>query len=97
MRYDEDALENLRQAVIRQAVSDYKRVLKKLRSNPDSVTLQTEKRTMEEDFRQHYFLILAGIDDGDEFASMIRESIDRKRSNPKLNYGRKRRQRRERR
>lgn len=79
MQYDPDALENLRMAVVTQAVRDYKDVINKLKKRPDNADLKAKKRQIEADFRSQYFCILAGIDDGDEFASLIRSNIDIKR------------------
>lgn len=76
MQYDPDGLERLRLAVVTQAVRDYKEVLKKLKKRPDNVDLKAKKRQIEADFRSQYFCILAGIDDGDEFASLIRSNMD---------------------
>ena len=80
MQYDPDALENLRMAVVTQAVRDYKDVINKLKKRPDNAYLKTKKRKIEADFRSQYFCILAGIDDGDEFASLIRSNINVRRN-----------------
>ena len=79
MQYDPDGLEKLRLAVVIQAVRDYKEILKKLKKQPDNVDLKAKKRRIEADFRSQYFCILAGIDDGDEFASLIRSNMGVKR------------------
>lgn len=76
MQYDPDGLERLRLAVVTQAVRDYKDVINKLKKCPDNADLKAKKRKIEADFRSQYFCILAGIDDGDEFASLIRSNMD---------------------
>ncbi len=57
-----DPYENLANAVILQAVRDYRTALKALRMNPRNKAAQTEKESVERFFRSQWYQALTTVD-----------------------------------
>lgn len=57
-----DPYEGLANAIVLQAVKDYRVALKKLRKNPRNKAAADEKKSCEEFFRSQWFGILTSVD-----------------------------------
>ncbi|MCR4884128.1 MAG: hypothetical protein K6A68_11185 [Clostridiales bacterium] len=57
-----DGYEELAQAIILQAVKDYRKVLKMLGRRPDNLPWMKEKRSCESFFHSYWFSVLTGVD-----------------------------------
>ena len=53
--------QNLANSIIKQACADYKRVLKKIKTNQDTAEIQREKKELEEFFESDWFRVLTDI------------------------------------
>ena len=54
--------ENLANAIVLQAVKDYRKALRTLSLNPHNRSAQYERRSIEQFFRSGWFGVLTGID-----------------------------------
>lgn len=61
-RYDNTGYENLANAIIVQAVVDYRKELDILEKRPRDLNAQAHKKKLERFFRSEYFRILSNID-----------------------------------
>jgi hypothetical protein len=68
--------ENLANAVILQAVRDYRTTLKALRMNPRSKAAQTEKESIERFFRSQWYQALTTVD-GEMLIRKLNEEVMR--------------------
>ena len=57
-----DGYGELAQAIILQAVKDYRKSLRMLKRNPDSIAWNKEKRDCERFFHSRWFRVLSGAD-----------------------------------
>ena len=68
--------ENLANAVIMQAVRDYRTALKALRMNPRNKAAQTEKESIERFFRSQWYQALTTVD-GEMLIKKLNEEVMR--------------------
>jgi len=68
--------ENLANAVILQAVRDYRTALKALRMNPRNKAAQTEKESIERFFRSQWYQALTTVD-GEMLIKKLNEEVMR--------------------
>ncbi|ARP50053.1 hypothetical protein B6259_03680 [Ruminococcaceae bacterium CPB6] len=68
--------ENLANAVILQAVRDYRTALKALRMNPRNKAAQTEKESVERFFRSQWYQALTTVD-GEMLIKKLNEEVMR--------------------
>jgi hypothetical protein len=68
--------ENLANAVILQAVRDYRTALKALRMNPRNKAAQTEKESVERFFRSQWYQALTTVD-GEMLIRKLNEEVMR--------------------
>ncbi|MGI6512119.1 hypothetical protein EDD59_106109 [Muricomes intestini] len=71
-----DPYENLANAVILQAVRDYRTALKALRMNPRNKAAQTEKESIERFFRSQWYQALTTVD-GEMLIRKLNEEVMR--------------------
>ncbi|ADU27349.1 hypothetical protein [Ethanoligenens harbinense] len=71
-----DPYENLANAVILQAVRDYRTALKALRMNPRNKAAQTEKESVERFFRSQWYQALTTVD-GEMLIKKLNEEVMR--------------------
>lgn len=71
-----DPYENLANAVILQAVRDYRTALKALRMNPRNKAAQTEKESIERFFRSQWYQALTTVD-GEMLIKKLNEEVMR--------------------
>jgi hypothetical protein len=71
-----DPYENLANAVILQAVRDYRTALKALRMNPRNKAAQTEKESVERFFRSQWYQALTTVD-GEMLIRKLNEEVMR--------------------
>lgn len=57
-----EAYENLAIAIVKQALFDYKKALKRLEKNPNNIIQKSIKNECEIFFKSDYFTILTGVD-----------------------------------
>lgn len=69
-----DPYENLANAVILQAVRDYRTALKALRMNPRNKAAQTEKESVERFFRSQWYQALTTVD-GEMLIRKLNEEV----------------------
>ena len=71
-----DPYENLANAVILQAVRDYRTALKALRMNPRNKSAQTDKESIERFFRSQWYQALTTVD-GEMLIRKLNEEVMR--------------------
>jgi hypothetical protein len=71
-----DPYENLANAVILQAVRDYRTALRALRMNPRNKAAQTEKESIERFFRSQWYQALTTVD-GEMLIRKLNEEVMR--------------------
>lgn len=74
-RLDENNYRALADAIILQAVKDYRKVLKKLKYDYDCRTLMGEKRRLERFFSSEWFSVLTTMD-GRALAAKLRKEAE---------------------
>ena len=67
--------ENLANAIILQAVKDYRMVLKSLKSNSRNRTVQTDKAEIERFFRSQWYSALTSVD-GEMLIRSLQKEVD---------------------
>ena len=72
----DEPYENLANAIILQAVRDYRTALKALRMNPRNKAAQTEKESVERFFRSQWYQALTTVD-GEMLIKKLNEEVMR--------------------
>ncbi|XVG96468.1 hypothetical protein ACGCUP_04405 [Eubacteriales bacterium KG125] len=67
--------ENLANAIILQAVKDYRMALKSLKANPRNRTAMTDKEEIERFFRSGWFSVLTSVD-GEMLIRSLQMEVD---------------------
>lgn len=67
--------ENLANAIILQAVKDYRMVLKSLKANPRNRTAQADKTEIERFFRSQWYSALTSVD-GEILIRSLQKEVD---------------------
>lgn len=67
--------ESLANAIILQAVRDYRMALKSLKATPRNRTAQAEKKEIERFFRSQWFSVLTSVD-GEMLIRSLKEEVD---------------------
>lgn len=67
--------ENLANAIILQAVKDYRKALKALKTNPKSRSAKADKNTLERFFRSQWYTCLTSVD-GEMLIEKLQEEVE---------------------
>lgn len=67
--------ENLANAIVLQAVRDYRTALKSLKLNPSNKSAKIEKENIERFFRSDWYQVLTSVD-GESLSRALRKEMD---------------------